>query len=448
MDRRKFFKLAALAGLGVATPGYVFARNRPGTLWLPPPTTKIEPYAGTLLITIHCGGGWDPTSLCDPKGYPSNMSFEDAQNDGTVMNKSFSAGEIATAGNISYAPLNDGNADAPYQFSTFFEKHYDKLLVINGVDMLTNGHDGGTRHMCCGRLSEGYPALAALHSAVQGKTLPMTFMSFGAYDETMGIVARTRSGNTNALARIAYPDRYDTAEPAATFHSAAAVEMIKAAQEERYNKLKQTELLPRTQQALDLMWSGRSGADELKKLTEYLPDPLSNNSFERQVQVAIAAYKAGICTSAQLTTGGHDTHGNHDQNQIPRLANDIRGMDFVFEEAQRQGVWGKVVVMMGSDFGRTPGYNDGNGKDHWPITSVMLMGAGIKGNRVVGASDERHNALGVNPSTLAVDDANGIHIEPKHIHANLRQVLGITDAEMSRMFPINIADDETMNLFS
>ena len=44
-----------------------------------------------------------------------------------------------------------------------------------------------------------------------------------------------------------------------------------------------------------------------------------------------------------------------------------------------------VVVM--SEMGRTPALNANLGKDHWPFTSVMIVGDGFTGDRVVGGFD-------------------------------------------------------------
>ena len=44
-----------------------------------------------------------------------------------------------------------------------------------------------------------------------------------------------------------------------------------------------------------------------------------------------------------------------------------------------------VVVM--SEMGRTPALNANLGKDHWPFTSVMVIGDGFTGDRVVGGFD-------------------------------------------------------------
>ena len=142
-----------------------------------------------------------------------------------------------------------------------------------------------------------------------------------------------------------------------------------------------------------------------------------------------------------------DTHGNHDAAHIPQLQRVLEGLDFIGKEAERQGVPGNYVVMAGSDFGRTPGYNDTDGKDHWSITSVIAMGKGIRGGRVIGETTERHDLKSVDPKTLKVSDS-GIHLEPKHIHQNLRRLAGIESDELMGFYPLSIAADEDMNLFS
>lgn len=418
MDRRKFISLAAFAGLGVVSPRVFGNPDRN-----PFTGKKVEPlfatYTGPFHVLVNAGGGWDPTSLCDPKGY----AFPE---DPDAMNRSFATSDILTAGNIKFAPL--GSMDEPDYFKTWFEKHYQRLLVLNGVDTATNGHDSGARHCFCGRLAEGYPSFGALAAASASRELPMAYLSFGGYDETMGIVARTRSGNTNALARIAYPDRRDPNDEASTFHSAKAAEAIKAAQDDRRAHLEGVEQLPRTRDAISLLYAARTGTNELKKLQEYLPAMLSNNGNERQVQVAIAAYKAGISAAVNLNVGGFDTHGNHDATHIPRLVELLKMIDFLWQEAEAQGVAESIRMLAASDFGRTPGYNDGNGKDHWSITSMMLMGQGIPGNKVIGSTDERHSPIPVNVGSLA-SDPNGIRIEPRHVHKSLRRLSGIDDNE-------------------
>jgi hypothetical protein len=120
----------------------------------------------------------------------------------------------------------------------------------------------------------------------------------------------------------------------------------------------------------------------------------------------------------------------------------MAGVDFAWAEAERQGVADNLIIVVGSDFGRTPGYNGGNGKDHWSITSMLLMGKGIPGNKVVGVTDERHSPLGLDPKTLKPAASGGIRIEPRHVHYHLRKMAGLAgDPNAEQTFPLLGTED-------
>lgn len=439
MDRRNFFKLMSVAGLAAVSPT-VFAGLRPGGLKAPNLPPLAETYSGQFWVFLNAGGGWDPTSLCDPKG-------SKGENDPDPMNRSYTVDQIEQAGTISYP--NIGTMDNPTAFRDFFQKHYKKLRIINGLDMQSNGHDSGSRNCWSGRLAEGYPSLAALISAVHGSALPMSYLSYGGYDVTQGIVARTRAGNTGALARIAYPDRGNPDDENSLFHSPVAADLINKAREARKERLLAQEQLPRVRDAIGMLYASRTGSNELKKLQQYLPEMLDNgpNPLRRQIQVAVAAYRAGVSISVNLDIGGFDTHGDHDANHIPRLAQILDGIDFLVQECEMHGLGDKFTLLVGSDFGRTPGYNDTNGKDHWAITSLMMMGKGIGGDKVIGASDERHNAYNWDPKTLKQSDT-GIHIEPRHVHAALRRLSAIDGHELMTQYPLVIPAEDDINLLA
>ena len=66
-------------------------------------------------------------------------------------------------------------------------------------------------------------------------------------------------------------------------------------------------------------------------------------------------------------------------------------------------------------------------------------------NRVVGASDEGHNALSVDAQTLEVSSATGaIRLRPAHVHAALRRLAGIESHANARRFPL---DADPIDLF-
>ena len=88
------------------------------------------------------------------------------------------------------------------------------------------------------------------------------------------------------------------------------------------------------------------------------------------------------------------------------------------------GLAERILLVTGSDFGCTNFYNDGNGKDHWPIGSYMIMEKNAPwGNRVVGLTDELHFARGINAQTLK-EDPNGVYMTPSHVHKAIQQYMG------------------------
>ncbi|WP_437643256.1 DUF1501 domain-containing protein [Sorangium sp. So ce362] len=422
MERRDFLKLASMAGLGVVAAGSL-SRD----------AAAAGPYTGPLWVHLHASGGWDPTSLCDPKGA---MSVEE-QGRREAMNRSYLNADIGTAGNLKFAPVG-GNAE-------FFEKHYSRLLVLNGIDTATNSHDAGVRNTWSGTLREGKPGFAALVAGVHGGELPMGFISNGGYDTTANLVAVTRVPDTGLLQRLAYPNVIDPSnEKRENYHTDATMKRILEARQARHGVKLEQQRLPHVKQAMSTLFTSRVGQNELKQLIQFLPEEFERESLRRQAQVALAAYRAGICVSANLTIGGFDTHGNHDDNHIPRLGQICDGVDFLLTAAEEQGIADRIVIVVGSDFGRTPGYNEGNGKDHWNITSMMLVGAGIPGNRVIGATDDRHNPLEVDPVTLEPREG-GVRITPGHVHKALRKLASIADDPLVQRFPLS--EEEDLPLF-
>jgi hypothetical protein len=411
LDRRDFLRLCGGAGLALMAPlGMRSARAQ-----------DAAPADAPFFIFFHAGGGWDPTSLCDPKGARSEMDMD-------PMNH-YLAASIEEAGNIRFPPVAWNRE--------FFTKHHRRCLVLNGVDTQTNSHDAGTRHTWSGKLAEGYPSLAALIAARLAEDRPMAFVSNGGYDYSAGLIAPTRTGNIGALARIAYPNTLDGDPNGGKFHTDATFARIVKYQEDRQPWLTGELNLPRAQAGVSQLFMARSGQNEVKRLAEVLPREFEQDDLKRQAQVAIAGFRAGVAQTANLATGGFDTHGNHDDSHFPSLTRLMQGVDFAWTEAERQGVADNLIVVVGSDFGRTPGYNPGNGKDHWSITSMLLMGKGIPGNKVIGRTDERHSPISLDPGTLQPAASGGLRLEPKHVHFHLRQLAGLSgDPVADREFPL------------
>ncbi len=429
------------------------------------PTTSFAAtnYEGPLWVFVQAGGGWDPTSLCDPKGYAQVDDGEGGlEREENPMNKCFRSTEIRQNSKGMRYPsfraengLSQANADnANLIYQEFFEQNANELLIINGIDTQTNGHSAGQRYMMSGRLAEGYPALSALIAGINLPTSPLAFITAGGYDETDGVVAGTRLSNVDAINELAYVNHYYTNDKGEEFsyQPKSVFNRIQKARAKRLNRINERQKLDSIKDLIAQYGLAHSGSNELSKLVEYLPEDINshpdrNNRVFSQGRFAMAGYKAGLTTSVNIITGGYDTHGNHDASHIPRLATLLKGVNLLKLEAQNQGIADRVVFVIGSEFGRTPGYNGGNGKDHWSVSSMMFMGAGIRGGRVIGSSTDRHESLAVNPSNLTQSE-NGIKITYAHINRALRKLAGIDkDPLLVQYYPLdNNLDD--LNLFS
>ena len=419
MERRDFLRLAGATGLACVLPPGLRAGQA---------SAQSAGYEGTYWIFLHAAGGWDPTHLCDPKGRAN-------ENENDPMNR-YLTSDIRTVGNINYAPI-DG-------LDGFFTRNGSQLLVLNGVDTGTNGHDQGTRGTWSGRTAEGHPSIGALVAASSGVNLPMPYIGYGGYLETQGITNAVPLGDGGLLRNLAHPHRIDPQDSEETFlgHT-GVISAIDNAQEARLLRMQAKSKLPRLQSGQNQLYLARLGQQDLRRVTDALPENFADNQRHRQVQVALAAYQAGLSASVSIAMGGFDTHGNHDNNHIPNLVEFVNIADFAIQEAERLGIADKVAVVMGSDFGRTPGYNSGNGKDHWPVTSMMMMGPGIPGNRVIGATDARHGKMVLNPTTLDVvgasGQASGVELSISHVHRALRNHVGVP-AEFRSSFPLGGED--------
>ncbi len=438
MDRRDFLKLTSCAGMSLMAPaafgGQDLSHGRAGL--------GAEAHTGQFFMLFNAGGGWDPTSFCDPKG-------SNGPNDPDPMNH-YEKSMIGQAGNLRF-PMEFPDPNNPDQgvgtgiIPAFFEEHYQDLLVINGIDMETNGHDQGSRNLWSGRLSEGHPSMGAYLAGTYNSALPMSFLAFGGYSFTAGVAPQSRASNINALQTLAFPTRANSEDENSQYLSSRALELVEEAQWHRDQALIAGQGLPKINHSMSTLFESRSGSNELKRLTEFLPEDRSGG-LRGQVEVAIAAYRAGISVACNISAGGFDTHGDHDARQIPSLENLLDAMSYARQLSQEYGIGDKVTLMAGSDFGRTPGYNDGNGKDHWPISSMMFMGNGVQGNRVVGASTYRHQAIGMNLDTLELDEREEAdHIQPGNVCQAIRELAGVRESELSSAFPI---DEQNINLFA
>lgn len=447
MKRRDFLKLTGSVGAGVIG-GLMPALELHAT-------HSPDDYTGPLMLIVEANGGWDPTSLCDPKG---NINAADPVNNFLASDITTMTGTTGTdvGDEIFYAPpapiydVGGANFDANlFSNQTFFTSHASRLLIINGINNRTVAHGPGRMYAMSGELAKpSYPNFGALLAGTAGSRRAIPFISNGGYDETAGMVAPTRLNNNGirALYEIAYPERI-TPDRAGdgTYFSAEVQDLITEARDTRHAQLVADQRLLRLQQSLGGLIAARQDPGHLREMTVDLETRLElpaatfngrnrARDLYRQGRIALSAYETGVTAAAHLRIGGYDTHGDHDQRHYPRLMDLLMGVDAIIQEINARGLQDRVVIMIASDFGRTNRYNSDDGKDHWRVTSSMFWAAPsiITGNRCIGATDVDHRSLTISPQQAASTGSN-IIITPAHIHNALRRLFGIDN-----VVPINL----------
>jgi hypothetical protein len=172
-------------------------------------------------------------------------------------------------------------------------------------------------------------------------------------------------------------------------------------------------------------------AFNLKAEPEAVQNRYGMNTPGQRMLLARRLVEAGT-RFVSLTAGGWDHHDNIKngiQGQMPPVDQAIAAL---ISDLDERGLLDSTLVMVTSEFGRTPKINGTGGRDHWPrVFSVGLAGGGIQRGLVYGSSD----ALGGEPE----EDMVGI----QDLATTVYNQLGITgDKELMAPGdrPIEIVD--------
>ena len=112
--------------------------------------------------------------------------------------------------------------------------------------------------------------------------------------------------------------------------------------------------------------------------------------------------------------GGWDAHGKLKDNHSKNAARVDKPVAGLLTDLKRTGMLKDTIVVWATEFGRTPGAENADGRDHHPYGfSVWMAGGGLKGGIVHGATDE----IGFH----AVDDRHYV----TDVHATILHQLGL-----------------------
>jgi hypothetical protein len=423
MDRRDFMKMCSVAGLGVA-----------GSTLLDKDEANAQDISNVqLFVAANMGGGPDIRMSGAP--FAGSRGYTEAQIGRMPADV---GGEMTWAPDFDFANTQTF-VDTTSINTTFFTRFFPMMTVIRGIDQQTNGHDTGQCVNWSGRLTNGTAAFGAIYAAHYGKALPLAYVVNGGYSETAGLVGRANVADADNFARLVNPNQRDPQDPNNTYFTEETWQRVQALKNERLARLKERMYLPYLRDKMNLLYLARTGVGNLKKMQDYLPEDLGDG-MQRQVNIILAAYLAGLTVSATIGNGGYDTHGDNNNGQAPNWQEFVAGVTFLYDRAAELGIGPeKITTVIGGDFCRTPNLNDAQGTDHHGASMAYVITTLAPGRRVLGAFDDGLNPIDVDPAT-ALPGGN-VTITQAHVHTWLRQKLGVADSEAASLARLDNEED-------
>ena len=103
----------------------------------------------------------------------------------------------------------------------------------------------------------------------------------------------------------------------------------------------------------------------------------------------------------EVTNGGWDTHENNFESLKTKCDTIDKAISSLILDLEKRNLLKKTLIVLTTEFGRTPKINGRNGRDHFPNAfSCMLAGGGIKGGVVIGKTNEKADKVIEQPTTI------------------------------------------------
>lgn len=192
------------------------------------------------------------------------------------------------------------------------------------------------------------------------------------------------------------------------------IDLMNSFDESFRRKFKTDEVSAYTQfydETLNLMKSEDLDTFDLSKEENYEQkrDRYGNTRVGKGALLAKRLVSSGV-RFVEVTSGGWDMH-NDLWNAIPNRGGELdMALAALIDDLKSEGLFEKTLIVVGTEFGRTPRINANGGRDHHPrVFSTMFAGGGISGGQAYGESDKLGIAVKENPVTPGEFNATIAH---------------------------------------
>ena len=272
----------------------------------------------------------------------------------------------------------------------------DKITIVRSMSSKTGVHDAGTYIMKTGYEPRGtivHPCMGAWAShflgRIKGVTLPdSVIVNSGSAFPGAGFFPPASSPIPIANPQTGLQNIKQTSSE---LHFNKRVSLMNELDDSFRKKYQSEEVKAYTEFYDETMKLMKSEDLKVFDLTQESADTRAkygNSSFGQGALLARRLVQSGV-RFIEVQFGGWDMHNNIDQ----ALGGTGQTMDSVFatliQDLAANGLLESTMVVMGSEFGRTPDINQNSGRDHYPLAySTVFAGGGVKGGFVYGATDK------------------------------------------------------------
>ncbi|MGI9428148.1 MAG: DUF1501 domain-containing protein [Bythopirellula sp.] len=153
-------------------------------------------------------------------------------------------------------------------------------------------------------------------------------------------------------------------------------------------------------EAIRLMRSDELRVFDINREPKKVRDAYGNNDFGQGCLLARRLVQNGV-KFVEVGLGGWDDHRNLFNSLPGRAARFDQGLSTLLVDLKSQGMLSDTLVVVATEFGRTPKINENAGRDHYPSAfSCVLAGAGVNGGSVYGATDKAGKSIEKDPVTV------------------------------------------------
>jgi uncharacterized protein (DUF1501 family) len=181
-------------------------------------------------------------------------------------------------------------------------------------------------------------------------------------------------------------------------------------------------------QAAQLM--ERRSVFDINKEPPRVREQYGTHDFGRHCLMARRLLEGGA-TFVKVSHSNYDTHHENFDFHIQQLGEFDRPFATLLDDLHQRGMLETTLVVVMSEFGRTPTINRNYGRDHWSKAwSVALAGCGIKGGAVAGKSNANGTAVTdreVNGGHLFQTYFKAVGLDPKKSHYADQRPIPMTD---------------------